>query len=174
VTSLTNFARYDEKQVWPDPCGLQVRWLELSKTEVGRGERCQGPRPEVDPEFRASKRLITDLMSIATAVAVNSVPDLEKHLAAARESGATVEQIRSAIGIAHKIHRVGQEKIEAVTSRPEEHVSSNPKETPTTTCCGGERPPVRETQLGPPPVVVANEDRRLFAKWMKCVQLRGG
>ena len=107
-------------------------------------EHCQGSRPEVDPEFRASKRLATELMSIATAVAVNSVPDLERHLAAAGESGATTEQIRSAIGIARQIQRVAQEKIEAITNRLEEQLSSIAATFETTGCCGPERTAVPE------------------------------
>ena len=111
-------------------------------------ERCQGVRPEVDPEFRASKRLIADLMSIATAVAVNSAPDLERHLAAARESGATVEQIRSAIGIARKIQRVAQEKIEAITDRLEEQVPSIARTPSTTGCCSPEQAAAPEATVG--------------------------
>jgi AhpD family alkylhydroperoxidase len=80
-------------------------------------ERCPGSRPEVDPEFRASKRLITELMSIATAVAVNSGPDVEVHLAAAQDSGGTVEQIRAAIRIARQIQQTVADKIEAITNR---------------------------------------------------------
>ena len=56
-------------------------------------EGCQGSRPELDPEFRTGKRFIAELMSIATAVALNSVPDLELHLATAQQSGVTAEQI---------------------------------------------------------------------------------
>lgn len=96
-------------------------------------EGCQGSRPDVDPEFRGGKRLLAELMSIATAVAVNSAPDLEAHLATAQQNGATTGQIRSAIAIARHIQRVAQEKIEAITNRLEERVSSN-----ATPCCGPE------------------------------------
>ena len=77
-------------------------------------ERCQGSRPELDPEFRAKAGLITELVSITAAVCVNSVADLTIHLTAARELGATAEQIRSAIAIARAIKRVAEEKLEAV------------------------------------------------------------
>jgi AhpD family alkylhydroperoxidase len=100
-------------------------------------EGCQGSTPEVDREFRAGKRLVTELMSIATAVAVNSAPDLEPHLATAQQSGATAEQIRSAIRIARQIQRVAQEKVEAITNRLEEQVSLNARIT-ATPCCGPE------------------------------------
>ena len=57
---------------------------------------CPGAKPEIDAEFRAQKLVIAELTSIATAVAVNSVPDLQKHLDAARDAGARMEQIRVA------------------------------------------------------------------------------
>ena len=81
--------------------------------------RCQGAKPEIDTEFRSQKLLIVELTAIATAVAVNSVPDLQKHLEAARDAGARVEQIRVAIEIARKIKRVAEEKVGAITDRIE-------------------------------------------------------
>jgi AhpD family alkylhydroperoxidase len=84
-----------------------------------KGARCQGATPDIDDEFRAQKVLIAELTSIATAVAVNSVPDLQKHLDAARDAGARVEQIRIAIEIARKIKRVAEEKVGAITDRIE-------------------------------------------------------
>lgn len=110
-------------------------------------EQCQGPRPEVDPEFRASKRLVIELMSIATAVAVNSVLDLEAHLAAAQQCGAEVGQIRSAIGIAREIQRVAQEKIDAITNRLDEPVPSSSTDS-VTTCCGAAQAATPKTAVG--------------------------
>ena len=81
--------------------------------------RCQGTKPEIDAEFRAQKVLIAELTAIATAVAVNSVADLQEHLDAAREAGARVEQIQVAIEIARKIKRVAEEKVGAITDRIE-------------------------------------------------------
>jgi AhpD family alkylhydroperoxidase len=80
-------------------------------------KQCQGSQPEIDPEFRAQKRLIVELTAVATAVAVNSVPDLTRHLAAAQECGASDGQIRSAIEIARYIKRVAEEKVEVLTSK---------------------------------------------------------
>ncbi len=99
-------------------------------------EQCQYLTPEVDPEFRASKRLVTELMLVATAVTVNSAPDLERHVAVAQECGATAQQIRAAIGIARQIQRVAQEKIEAITNRLETGVSPNAADARATACCG--------------------------------------
>ncbi len=79
-------------------------------------ERCQGGRLEVSAELRAQKRLIVELTSLATAVAVNSVPDLQEHLKAALESGANSAQIQVAIDIARHIKRTAEEKIEEVVS----------------------------------------------------------
>jgi AhpD family alkylhydroperoxidase len=101
---------------------------------------CQGPRPDIDAEFRTSKELIGELMSIATAVAVNSVPDLERHVAGAQEKGANPEQIRSAIGIARQIQRTAEEKIDARTTRLEEHAPLNPSAARATACCGPDQP----------------------------------
>jgi AhpD family alkylhydroperoxidase len=105
---------------------------------IGMGEwaaRYQGAKPEIDPEFRAQKLLIAELTSIATAVAVNSVPDLQKHLTAARDAGARMEQIRAAIEIARKIKRVAEEKIGAITDKVEEE--AQPATAPgASACCG--------------------------------------
>jgi len=123
-------------------------------------EQCQGPTPEVDPEFRGSKRLVTELMSIATAIAVNSAPDLERHLAAAQESGATVKQIRASIGIARQIQRVAQEKIEAITNRLETGVPPQAADARETGCCGSAPTGRPEVALGTAPgCVVAGEHR---------------
>lgn len=77
-------------------------------------ERCQGARPEIDAEFRTRRRLSAELTSIAAAVAVNAVPDLQHHLVAARDLGAGVDQIRAAVEIARKIKRVAEDKIDTI------------------------------------------------------------
>ena len=111
-------------------------------------DQCQGPRPEVDRDFRGSKRLLVDLMSVATVVAVNSAPDLELSLANAQRNGATMEQIRAAIGIARQIQRVAQEKIEDITNRLEQQAPSTATAEPTTACCGTERTDTAEAAVG--------------------------
>ena len=78
--------------------------------------QCQGGRLEVSAELRAQKRLIVELTSITTAVAVNSVPELQEHVKAALECGARSAQIEVAIDIARRIKRTAEEKIEAVVS----------------------------------------------------------
>jgi AhpD family alkylhydroperoxidase len=118
-------------------------------TAIGEwAEECRGSRPEVDAEFRAGMYLMTELMSIATAVAVNSVPDLEAHLAAARKRGAGVEQIRSAIGIARQIRRVAQEKIDLIANRLDECVSLASTDGETT-CCGAVQTESPKAAAGP-------------------------
>ncbi len=84
----------------------------------GWAEQCQGARPDIDDEFRTQKQMIAELTSVATAVAVNSVPDLQKHLTAARGQGVRAEQIHIAIEIARKIKRIAEEKIEAILQKP--------------------------------------------------------
>jgi AhpD family alkylhydroperoxidase len=96
-------------------------------------DHSQGAVPQVDSEFRAARRLLMALMSVATAVTVNSAPDLEAHLAAAQQYGATREQLRAVVEIARQIQRVAQEKIEAITKRldqPEPAAAAEPAENP--------------------------------------------
>jgi AhpD family alkylhydroperoxidase len=77
-------------------------------------ERCQGARPELDAAFRADKRLLAELISVASAICVQSVPDLVLHLAEASRLGATPEMLRAAVGIARSVHNAAMEQIEAV------------------------------------------------------------
>jgi AhpD family alkylhydroperoxidase len=100
--------------------------------------QCQGLRPEVDAGFRAQKQLIVDLTAVAAAVALNSVPDLQKHLAEARKSGANHEQIQSTIEIARKIKRVAEEKIEAITIQLAGSARPAPSVSEATSCCSGD------------------------------------
>jgi hypothetical protein len=79
-------------------------------------EQRQGNRMEVSAELRAAKRALVELTSVAAAVALNSVPDLELHLAAALEAGAEPDQIRTAIEIARQAKRGAEAKIEAIVS----------------------------------------------------------
>jgi AhpD family alkylhydroperoxidase len=101
-------------------------------------ERCQGSQPELDAEFLDQKRLITYLTSIATAVAVNSAPDLQRHLAAAGESGARLEQIQSAIEIARQVKRTAEDKIEAITSRLAADAQPATARSTGSGCCGAD------------------------------------
>jgi AhpD family alkylhydroperoxidase len=100
--------------------------------------RCQGPRPVIDAEFRAQKRLIVELASVATAVAVNSVQDLKTHLAAALEGGANPGQIQSAIEIARQVKRAAEEQIEAITSKLAGNAAPAATASAGTGCCGSD------------------------------------
>jgi AhpD family alkylhydroperoxidase len=75
---------------------------------------CQGPRSEIDAEFRTQKQRIADLTAVAAALALNSAADLEKSLAAARSRGASSDEIEAALAIARTIRQTAQEKVEAV------------------------------------------------------------
>lgn len=109
--------------------------------------RCQGTRPEIDAEFRAQKLLIAELTSIATSVAVNSVPNFQKHLTAARDAGARLDQIRVAIGIARKIKRVAEEKIDAIAAKLEEDAQTAAS-TVGLGCCGSSQADRPEVTAG--------------------------
>jgi AhpD family alkylhydroperoxidase len=91
---------------------LEVRTSAI-ETMVAWAKRCQPVQPELDAEFRDSKRLVAALAAVAAAAAVNSVPDLEARSAAARKAGASAEQVRAAIGITHSVQRVAIEKVVA-------------------------------------------------------------
>lgn len=86
--------------------------------------QCQGSRPQPDAEFRAEKRLIAELASLAAAAAVNSVPDLKAHLKAARQSGATPDQIHAVIAIANAIQKTAEQKLAAAI--PEQSGATEP------------------------------------------------
>jgi alkylhydroperoxidase/carboxymuconolactone decarboxylase family protein YurZ len=72
---------------------------------------CQGERPQPDAGFRAEKRRISELTAVAAAFAVNSVPDLGARLQAARECGATLDEIRIAIAVAGLVKKTAEEKV---------------------------------------------------------------
>jgi AhpD family alkylhydroperoxidase len=60
----------------------------------------------------SARSLLDELVSFAAACAVNSVVDLESHLAHARTAGATAAQIKMALSISRMVSRVAAEKIE--------------------------------------------------------------
>jgi AhpD family alkylhydroperoxidase len=98
--------------------------------------RCQGAKPEVDADFRNQKQLIAELTLIAVAVAVNSVPDLQRHLTAAREGGARPEQIQSAIDIARRIKQTAEDNLEAIASKLGGDLQPAATARPGSKCCG--------------------------------------
>ncbi len=66
---------------------------------------------------RPENPLISELVSISAAWAVNSVADLEPHVATAQRLGATEGQILTAIKIAEAVKRTAERKVEAATTR---------------------------------------------------------
>ena len=89
-------------------------------------ERCQGARPELDAAFRANKELLAELISVASAICVQSVPDVVLHLAEARHLGATPEMLRATVGIARSVHNAAKEQIEAVLAGENANFASAP------------------------------------------------
>jgi AhpD family alkylhydroperoxidase len=87
-------------------------------------ERCQGARVELDARFRAETRVLAELVSVASAICVQSVPDLILHLAEARQSGATAGQIRAAAAIAKSVRNAAMEQIEAALAGEDESLAS--------------------------------------------------
>ena len=61
----------------------------------------------------AIEQPIGQLVSLAAALACNSVAGLEHHLTAARAAGASTRQIQTAIGIAQNIRRSAAEKADS-------------------------------------------------------------
>ncbi len=89
-------------------------------------ERCQGARPELEADFRASKQLLAELISVAAAICVQSVPDLVLHHAEASRLGATPEMLRATVAIARSIHNAAMEQIEAVLAGENANRASTP------------------------------------------------
>ncbi len=89
-------------------------------------ERCQGARPQLDPAFRSGMQLLTELISIASAICVHAVPDLVLHLAEARHLGATPEMLRVAGGIGRSVHNAAVEQIETVLAAETAALESTP------------------------------------------------
>lgn len=87
-------------------------------------ERCQGTRPEIEASFRSELRVLAELVSVAAAICVQSVPDLVLHLSEARQAGATSDQIRAVVGIAKSVRNAAMEQIEAVLAQEDEHLTS--------------------------------------------------
>jgi AhpD family alkylhydroperoxidase len=88
--------------------------------------RCQGVRPELDAAFRAEKQLMAELISVASAICVQSVPDLVLHLAEAGRLGATPAMLRATVGIAKSVHKAAMEEIETVLAGETVNLASAP------------------------------------------------
>lgn len=69
-----------------------------------------------DPTRQANP-LLRELVSLSAARAINSIPELETHLAAARTLGATQGQILSAIKIATAVKGTAEAKVAEATGR---------------------------------------------------------
>jgi AhpD family alkylhydroperoxidase len=82
--------------------------------------RCQGARPKVDPEFASPRRLIAELVAVASAAAVNCVPEMQAHVQSAVQAGAAPEQVRAAIAVAQAIQRTAEQKVEAALADEDE------------------------------------------------------
>ncbi|MBS1854086.1 MAG: carboxymuconolactone decarboxylase family protein [Acidobacteria bacterium] len=93
------------------------RWSEL----------CQGARPELDPAFRADKQQLAELIAVASAICVQSVPELVLHLAEAARLGATPEGLRATVGIARSVHNAAMEQIEAVLAGENANIATTPE-----------------------------------------------
>jgi hypothetical protein len=91
----------------------KVEWLATRGIDRW-SERCQGARPVLDAAFRANKQVLVELISVASAIRVQSVPDLVLNLAEACRLGATPEMLRDTVGIARSVHNAAMEQIEAV------------------------------------------------------------
>jgi AhpD family alkylhydroperoxidase len=99
------------------------------------GERCAGPRPEIEQEFRNGKRFVTELAAVAAAAAVNSVPDLLARIEAAKLAGATQQQIVAALAVAASIRGTAVKKVEAAVGGVVGKASP---------CCESGRPEVQD------------------------------
>ena len=79
-----------------------------------------GDAPESDAMSCSAKPLIGELVSISAALAVNCVTNLETHLTAAWQLGATVRQIQTVLDIARAVKSMAAKKAEAAIAKAAE------------------------------------------------------
>ena len=111
-------------------------------------EKQLGDAPKSDATNYSEESLIGELVSVSAALAINCVTNLETHLAAAWQLGATVRQIQTALGIARAVKNMAAKKAdEAVTKIAGEsqvcaddcgcHTDTNPLSATSAACsCG--------------------------------------
>jgi AhpD family alkylhydroperoxidase len=87
-----------------------------TKIMAGLAEMHLGNGHLVEEPCCSSKPLIGEVVSIGAALAVNCVTNLETHLQAARQGGATERQIQTALGVARAIKKVAEQKAETITA----------------------------------------------------------
>jgi AhpD family alkylhydroperoxidase len=112
VAAARHAGATDEDITWAVDDALDVR---KSATEIMAGvalEQLGGDAGREGPQDSA-KPLINELTSAAAAFAVSSTTDLETHVNAARQAGASDRQIELALSVARMIKRVANEKVEA-------------------------------------------------------------
>ncbi len=85
-----------------------------TKIMTGLAEKHLGNGRAVEEPCCSSQPLIDELVSIGAALAVNCATNLETHLQAARNVGATDRQIQTALGVARAIKKVAEQKAEAI------------------------------------------------------------
>jgi len=86
-------------------------------------EKQLGDAPESDATNCSEKSLIGELVSISAALAVNCVTNLETHLTAAWQLGATVRQIQTVLDIARAVKSMAGKKAEAAIAKVAEENS---------------------------------------------------
>ena len=80
-------------------------------------EKLLGDAPELDATNCSQKSLIGELVSVSAALAVNCVANLETHMTAAWQLGATVRQIQTALDIASSVKSMAGKKAEAAIAK---------------------------------------------------------
>jgi AhpD family alkylhydroperoxidase len=80
-------------------------------------EKQLGDAPEPDAACGSEKSLIGELVSVGAALAVNCVTNLETHLTAAWQLGATVRQIQTVLDIARAVKSMAGKKAEAAIAK---------------------------------------------------------
>jgi len=83
-------------------------------------EKHLGEVPESDATNYTEKSLISELVSVSAALAVNCVTNLETHLTAAWQLGATVRQIQTVLDIARAVKSMAGKKAEAAIAKAAE------------------------------------------------------
>jgi hypothetical protein len=111
-------------------------------------EKQLGGAPESDATNGSEKSLIGELVSVSAAFAVNCVTNLETHLTAAWQLGATARQIQTVLDIARAVKSMAGKKAEAAIAKAAEEsqvcaddcgchdAQSQPSSTPAGCGCG--------------------------------------
>ncbi len=102
-------------------------------------ESLQNGVPPLDEVFRAERERIVELVASGAALVQRSVEDLEQHVSAARQRGASERQITAALAIGRAVSARASAEVEAAVRG--QHLAAGDSET--SPCCSDGPSPAR-------------------------------